>query len=738
MTAEQLKKDTENRLETIFHIRARFDDLAEHKRLCIIASLLHAYDTSWQVESLPSLIGKSNILNNEEKTSATVPYTKKDVATLKRWMIVMGVGYLTQGSSLGESKKFTHLCTILMDKIEQRHGSKLKPLIRQIIGKQSRLTVKNVVETQRQNQHMDSSGTISNPDCQENPFQGRSIPRSAQENPPAPGRDLPRTPLTKTNHSNGHEQRTNVDKKHDEDSLKQSPTKPKLQDIENSKPECNLVVPPRNIIPSGKKLPRTPLVGEKQMTKTIEDGDNDDKSFKQPSVKPRSHDEENSKSESNLVVPSSNIISSGKELPRTPMVKEKGMTKSKEPGVPCDYEIPTKFGPDDSPITPRVSNQILKNIIPCGENIIPRTPFNGVSVQDKKDSTESSESPKATVQIVKDMKNFIPCGKNIPRTPFLKNDKSIAVEDSTCVELQSVKTFPAEANARVIDEEPTRKLSKLTLHTEEIHKEICTEKEEPTATGNQPSEEKQTSKKSAKAKQTSVRPRSKKKPSENADANSEKSIEESNKTIVIKGKVDDNAQTSKSNQGKIKQNKTVELLSKEEQDIPRRRRSPRLIQSAKGEEKVVNVDKPAAINADKTSSRPKQVPSEESKSSVTRQKKLDLPTKANDSEKDVKLPQIEDKSKAPPKRKGKKKAAKAKMDISFDVIEELVPPLKMAKGKDNGRPNERISDEVYSTPLVKTATKVGMARKQRKTKKSQAQIFSIQDEIFQTPSRRQH
>ena len=59
---------------------------------------------------------------------------------------------------------------------------------------------------------MDSSGTISNPDCQENPFQGRSIPRSAQENPPAPGRDLPRTPLTKTNHSNGHEQRTNVDK----------------------------------------------------------------------------------------------------------------------------------------------------------------------------------------------------------------------------------------------------------------------------------------------------------------------------------------------------------------------------------------------------------------------------------------------------------------------------------------------------------------------------------------------
>ena len=27
------------------------------------------------------------------------------------------------------------------------------------------------------------------------------------------------------------------------------------------------------------------------------------------------------------------------------------------------------------------------------------------------------------------------------------------------------------------------------------------------------------------------------------------------------------------------------------------------------------------------------------------------------------------------KRKGKKKASKAKMDVTFDVIEELVPPL---------------------------------------------------------------
>ena len=54
---------------------------------------------------------------------------KKDVASLKRWMIVMGVGYLTQGSNIGDSKKFVQLCTVLMDKVEQRHGSKLKPIV---------------------------------------------------------------------------------------------------------------------------------------------------------------------------------------------------------------------------------------------------------------------------------------------------------------------------------------------------------------------------------------------------------------------------------------------------------------------------------------------------------------------------------------------------------------------------------------------------------------------------------
>ena len=50
--------------------------------------------------------------------------------------------------------------------------------IRQIIGKQGRLTVKNV-GSQRQNQNLplDSSTVSSNPDSEKNPFIGRSLPR---------------------------------------------------------------------------------------------------------------------------------------------------------------------------------------------------------------------------------------------------------------------------------------------------------------------------------------------------------------------------------------------------------------------------------------------------------------------------------------------------------------------------------------------------------------------------------
>ena len=45
-------------------------------------------------------------------------------------MILMGNGHLiANGIKLADSKKFIHLCTTLMEKVEQRHGPKLKPMV---------------------------------------------------------------------------------------------------------------------------------------------------------------------------------------------------------------------------------------------------------------------------------------------------------------------------------------------------------------------------------------------------------------------------------------------------------------------------------------------------------------------------------------------------------------------------------------------------------------------------------
>ena len=53
MTAEQLRKDTESRLESIFHIRVKLDDLAEHKRLCVIGESKFHIFVSNLIRSIP-------------------------------------------------------------------------------------------------------------------------------------------------------------------------------------------------------------------------------------------------------------------------------------------------------------------------------------------------------------------------------------------------------------------------------------------------------------------------------------------------------------------------------------------------------------------------------------------------------------------------------------------------------------------------------------------------------------
>ena len=136
---------------------------------------------------------------------------------------------------------------------------------------------------------------------------------------------------------------------------------------------------------------------------------------------------------------------------------------------------------------------------------------------------------------------------------------------------------------------------------------------------------------------------------------------------------------------KAKQNKKIESLRSDADELPKRRRSPRLTANST----LTNSDtsgkstETTILNNKKSSSShltEKDVVEENNTGTKQRHQR---PTKAKDAEKDVKLPQIEDKGKAAnnkaPARKSKKKAGKAKMDISFDVIEELVPPLVSTK-----------------------------------------------------------
>ena len=51
----------------------------------ILASLLHAYDSSWQVEAYPSLIGSNHFSNIKENDQTTFNAPKKDISTLRRY-----------------------------------------------------------------------------------------------------------------------------------------------------------------------------------------------------------------------------------------------------------------------------------------------------------------------------------------------------------------------------------------------------------------------------------------------------------------------------------------------------------------------------------------------------------------------------------------------------------------------------------------------------------------------------
>merc|ERR1711976_742733 len=204
-----------------------------------------------------------------------------------------------------------------MDKIETRHGSKLKPMIRHIIGKQSRMTLKSVADSMRghnaeenhentvensrkrsstSSSQVDENTSVSSQGSEFSPISsGRSIPRtplveildqaspkiSKMENSIPTGNSIPRSPIMDTEDEfeksvMNKSAESEVDSKFEdivEESFREPipkgnsiPRTPLLVDSENNVqvPEIVEKNPAQNMIPSGRNIPRTPRKSEEE------------------------------------------------------------------------------------------------------------------------------------------------------------------------------------------------------------------------------------------------------------------------------------------------------------------------------------------------------------------------------------------------------------------------------------------------------------------------------------------
>merc|ERR1712029_1135173 len=154
-----------------------------------------------------------------------------------------------------------------------------------------------------------------------------------------------------------------------------------------------------------------------------------------------------------------------------------------------------------------------------------------------------------------------------------------------------------------------------------------------------------------------------------------------------------------------------------------RENSPNIEKSEKEEKSEISLGTKTLMNAKESSKVGNQRLQRAVKKKIVEEK-----------ENKVKLPQIDVKKRG--KRGNSKKTSKEEScqdDVNI-TIEELVPPLKMVK---NGKPtSERISDEIYSTPLVQPQKITKVAKKSAKPTKKSARIYELQDEMYQTPTRK--
>merc|ERR1712029_1053351 len=148
-----------------------------------------------------------------------------------------------------------------------------------------------------------------------------------------------------------------------------------------------------------------------------------------------------------------------------------------------------------------------------------------------------------------------------------------------------------------------------------------------------------------------------------------------------------------------------ESKNEEEIEVENPGKSVKAVKSQKNRENSPNIEKSEKSLGTKTLMNAK----ESSKVGNQRLQRAVKKKIVEEKENKVKLPQIDVKKRG--KRGNSKKTSKEEScqdDVNI-TIEELVPPLKMVK---NGKPtSERISDEIYSTPLVQPQKITKVAKK---------------------------
>ncbi|XP_059082763.1 transcriptional regulator ATRX-like [Tigriopus californicus] len=281
-SSEALSRETSTRLSTLFHVGVPGGSLLSldaQSRWVLIHGILQAYDSSWKLPDWPVIVGhKSESLPWPTSVVPDGPNgnpkddwlsRKKDMAEIKRWITLLNVGHLLPKKfEFEDDMKFIHFVGTLMDKIGATLGTtKLMANVRVIVKKQARSNALQIGgKTNRDHLNRISTNSVVKSEDESDPLDKENVVpvansvTSEDEDNDDPlaniipsGLQLPRTPMVR---STSFQSELSEEETEDE--------KPLVLEEESMNEKCddraNEKESPKNLIPTGKEIPRTPYV----------------------------------------------------------------------------------------------------------------------------------------------------------------------------------------------------------------------------------------------------------------------------------------------------------------------------------------------------------------------------------------------------------------------------------------------------------------------------------------------